>query len=117
MSKLHELKIDQKLYGVEYRINQRIIPYDCRVTELKKTVFSAYSDAFSRRSTTFRLKDLYHKEWNGYRLFITEQERDEFIMMCERQNRMANTLTEYGKYTTEQLDRIDAILIENIIKS
>ena len=113
MSKLHELKINQILYGVEYRNNQRIIPYDCRVTEIKKTVFSVYFDGIT---TTFRPKDLYHKEWYGHRLFITEQERDAFIMMCERQNRMANTLTDYGKYTTEQLDRIDDILIENIIK-
>lgn len=116
MSKLHELKINQILYGVEYRSNQRIIPYDCRVTELKKTVFSAYSDAFSRRATTFRLKDLFHKEWYGHRLFITAKDRDEFIMMCERQKRMASSLLDYGKYTPEQLDRLDAILIENIVK-
>jgi hypothetical protein len=114
---MHELKINQILYGVEYRNSQRITAYDCRVTELKKTVFFAYSDAFSRRSTTFRLSDLYHKEWNGHRLFITEQERNEFIMLCERQKRMSIALLDYGKYSTEQLDRIDDILIENILNS
>lgn len=116
MSKLHELNLRQTLYGVEYRNNQRIQVFECQVTEIKKTVFKTWGRDGMVQNATFRLSDLHHKEWNNYRLFITAKERDEFVALCERQNRMANTLTYYGKYTTEQLDRIDAILIENIIK-
>ena len=114
-NKIHELTRRQELYGICPKYDGSLYTYTVSVLEVKKTVFTVTSNESWLYNRTYKLSDLRHKEWSGHRLFLTVEEREEFIKMSAQQKIAHDALIpdNYGNYTLYQINRIINILNEN----